>query len=956
MEPVLATPGSDLEERLRGALAPRYVLLRPVGKGGMGAVYLAREPELSRLVAVKVLASELAKDETSRARFIREAQAAASIAHPNVIAIHSIGALDDGTPYFVMQYATGESIAARLEREGPVTSAEATRMIGELASALAAAHTRGIVHRDVKPANVLYDQETGRVLITDFGIAAVRAMPGTATIPQLTGTGVMLGTPRYMSPEQLTAEPANDRTDVYGLGLVAYELLTGSGPFEVTSPMQLMAAHLRDTPRRLSERRPDVDPHLEELVLACLAKDPAARPSAADIVRRLGAAEVILEWPPPGLAPLQGAVSAVARLFIVGGALAATAFLILFGSGSGLAAQRLSLLMVLLVVVTAIGAALLGVALRRLWRVVRFAGRAVGVGYGWMTIAETLVDARRDTGLLIAGLREYSTLSADERDAMRRRRVTAGFVALVAGIAPVPLLVLFLWIVPRGSLPSWVAALVAFGPIIALAAWTLELRRHESRRLRSARARIVKRRTPDDVTTVLVATWQRTFDTARSGQRLGAGTSGRAALARAAVVLLTIGVIGTLICLVPVFFVGVAGSSLWSRMGNGANVAMRTSVAETARPLVLPQDSSISAADAGRAFFLLQLPPGKRATPEGGFVTPPTIGIASVLPPTYPATLFARPMRGADGKPIDVRKGPVTGGPGPDGILAYAKGGLSPAERTWLEQLDASPRWALWRQFARAPRADILGARLVLPFADTLLARNLPIAKLGNIKVMAYESVARAALYRSRGETARADTVLRETISAGFRLADDGTTLLEMLYGDVIVGIAHNALHEASVLDGRPDGKEWQARMSVVSATTSQMNDSLAPATSAELDAQALRRRLIAAVVSPHLMPGARTSSYFALAMSPCTNVRELVAGPSPDARDALLRARTTLARFPSESAFLDLLDRQPAVVVRDSGAVRMTWSIMPIAKLSGWILRNPRIPGCVSKLMSDYW
>src|SRR3954463_4857462 len=128
------SPTGDLDARLRAALAPRYVLLRPIGKGGMGSVFLAREPELSRLVAVKMLSPELSQNEVARARFIREAQAAASIAHPNVISIYAIGALDDGTPYFVMQYASGESIAARITREGPVSATEATRMVGELAS------------------------------------------------------------------------------------------------------------------------------------------------------------------------------------------------------------------------------------------------------------------------------------------------------------------------------------------------------------------------------------------------------------------------------------------------------------------------------------------------------------------------------------------------------------------------------------------------------------------------------------------------------------------------------------------------------------------------------------------------------------------------------------------------------------------------------------------------------
>ena len=944
----------SLEERLREALAPRYVLLRPVGKGGMGAVYLAREPELGRLVAVKVLAPELSKDDTARARFIREAQAAASIAHPNVIAIHSVGALDDGTPYFVMQYATGESIAARIAREGPVGSAEAARMIGELASALAAAHARGIVHRDVKPANVLYDQESGRVLITDFGIAAVRATPGAAPVPQLTGTGMMLGTPQYMSPEQLTAEPANDRTDVYGLGLVAYELLTGEGPFDVSSPMQLMAAHLRDSPRRLSERRPDVDPDLEELVLSCLAKDPAARPSAVDIVRRLGAADVVLEWPPPGLAPLQGALASIARLFVAGGIITVGAFIALFDSGSGLASMSVSSFLVLLIVAAAVGITVLGAGLWRLWRVATRMTAAIGLGYGWTTIAETLADGRHDTGVLIAGLREYSSLTAAERDRLRRRRVRAAIATLFAGISPVLLIVVFMWIAPRGSAPLWLAPLVAFGPLVALIAWSLDLRRREAMRVRPSRARIAQRRAPTDIADSLVHAWQRTFDAARSGQSLATGAHGHTLVARGAAVGLAGATIGTVVCLIPLFYIGVVGASLWPHMVNYGNVTAKSSVVETARPLALRPDPSITPFDAGRAMYLLEFPAGAHPDQGEGFVLRDAVGPPPLYPPEYPASLFTRTLRRPDGTLLDVRNGQLKGAPGPDGILAYAKSGFNPEERKWLEQLDASPRWRLWRQLARAQRADLIGARFIMPFADTLSLWSMPIPRLAALKAMAYASIDRAALYRSRGESARADSALRETISAGFRIADDGTTLIEQLMGMVIVGIGQGAIHDAATLDGRPDGKEWEARRSAVAAYDTQSNDSLTPVASAELGARALRRRIMATVVSTHLPRGTRVSNYWALAMTPCTNVQELVAGSDDDVRTTLKRGRAALARFPSESQVFDVFELQPTVVYHPHPPTR-TWRVlMPMARLSGWLLRNPRIPGCVSSLASE--
>ncbi len=283
--PDIADPGT-LAERLRQALAPNLLLVREIGAGGMARVFLAREPALKRLVAVKVLSGELASTDAGRARFEREAQAVAGLSHPNVVAVHSVGELADGAPYFIMQYVEGRSMADRIEREGALSIAEAHRALGEVAAALAAAHKQGIIHRDIKPANVLYEDATGRCLVSDFGIAAIGREPAQVNT-KLTATGVIIGTPQYMSPEQLLAEPVTDKTDVYSLGLLAHELLCGTAPFKGTSPHELIAAHLRDVPARLSVRRSDVDPELDAVVARCLEKDAANRPTADEVARRL---------------------------------------------------------------------------------------------------------------------------------------------------------------------------------------------------------------------------------------------------------------------------------------------------------------------------------------------------------------------------------------------------------------------------------------------------------------------------------------------------------------------------------------------------------------------------------------------------------------------------------------------------------------------------------------------
>ncbi len=426
----------------------------------------------------------------------------------------------------------------------------------------------------------------------------------------------------------------------------------------------------------------------------------------------------------------------------------------------------------------------------------------------------------------------------------------------------------------------------------------------------------------------------------------------------------TIVAVVLVLCLVPVFFLGAVGPSVWYASST-MDVETKLLFAETARPLALPPDRAISPFDAGRALFLLQLRPGESSGVRNGFVEQAAVGPPSLKPlQPYPATAFNRPVRLSDGNYIDVgRAGWWPDGPDPRGILAYAAGGLSTDERHWLEQLDASPRWELWRRFLRAPSADLVGARFVFPFADSLSASSLPVERLPNLKAMAYAGIARAALYRSRGERARGDTVLREIITSGFQLVDNSSNILELLVGIVTVGIGHGALNDAFVLDGRPEGKEFQARTNVVKARQRLFDDALLPASADGLDPKALRRRITARVTAQGVARGVRLAYYDQLARAPCTNVRELLTGTSADAHEAMTRARSSLARFPSEQALLDLMDRTPTVAHGTGPSLgigtvqRSAWRFMYVlSRASGWILRNPRIPGCVSMVRDVLW
>ncbi len=283
---------SPLQDQLQAALGRAYTLERELGGGGMSRVFVAEEARLGRKVVIKVLAPELTAG-LNVERFEREIRLAASLQQANIVPVLSAGGADDGMPYYTMPFVEGESLRARLSRDGALSIGEITGILRDVARALAYAHQHGVVHRDIKPDNVLLSG--GTAVVTDFGIAKalsasrVTEAEGTA----LTQMGTAIGTPAYMAPEQVAGDPDVDhRADIYALGCMAYELLTGQTPFADRTPQRVLAAHLSETPRPVSELRPDVPPALAELTMHCLAKDPAERPqSAAEIGQRLAAIE-----------------------------------------------------------------------------------------------------------------------------------------------------------------------------------------------------------------------------------------------------------------------------------------------------------------------------------------------------------------------------------------------------------------------------------------------------------------------------------------------------------------------------------------------------------------------------------------------------------------------------------------------------------------------------------------
>jgi eukaryotic-like serine/threonine-protein kinase len=255
---------------LSQVLSGQYEILREVGRGGMGIVFLARDLKLERLVAIKTLPPTLAADDVIRARFLREARTAAALTHPNIVPIHRADDID-GTVFFVMGFVDGPSLAQLIRDGGPLTPRTAVSVLYDVADALGYAHGAGVIHRDVKAENILIDRGSSRALVTDFGIARV------AEAAPLTATGTVLGTVHYMSPEQVAGDAVDPRSDVYSLGVVAFYALAGRFPFDSPTASAVLVAHVTKEAPSLSNIAPSVPRALAWLVDRCLAKDPDSR-------------------------------------------------------------------------------------------------------------------------------------------------------------------------------------------------------------------------------------------------------------------------------------------------------------------------------------------------------------------------------------------------------------------------------------------------------------------------------------------------------------------------------------------------------------------------------------------------------------------------------------------------------------------------------------------------------
>lgn len=394
---------------LQRAVLGRYSLVRELGRGGMGIVFLAHDVALDRPVAIKMLPPLLTADEGHRTRFLREARTAAGLAHPNIVPIHAVEE-HAGLVFFVMGYVDGETLGARVAAEGPLGPAEGAQVLQQVAWALGHAHARGIVHRDVKPDNILLERGTGRALVTDFGIAHV------ADADHTTGEGRILGTPRWMSPEQAAGASVDARSDIYSLGCVAYFALTGRPPFDDASVPALITKHASVHPPPVAERRPSVPPRLAAVVERCLAKRPDERFESAEALAAALRDSMHLHRDLPApvrtfLRDVEGAaVELSGPLAAVVTSLALMAFTWARSEQEGLGFFDSLSLAVTMSAFGAVAMSMLGLAGLRVAQLVGSARRLLRQGYGHSAVVPALLVDERERRDETVGLQRQSQL------------------------------------------------------------------------------------------------------------------------------------------------------------------------------------------------------------------------------------------------------------------------------------------------------------------------------------------------------------------------------------------------------------------------------------------------------------------------------------------------------------------------------------------------------------------
>jgi len=893
----------EVADDLGLALGEGYQYLRLVGVGGMGAVFLFREVALKRLVAVKVLAPDLAADAGARARFTREARSAAALSHPNVVRVYAVGETDGlHLPYIVMQYVEGPSLAQWMEEHRRASERDGRRIVGEVAAGLAAAHARGFLHRDVKPANVLLEAETGRAYVADFGVSAALAKTSPEATGSLTATGHVVGTPIYMSPEQAAGEPLTDKSDVYSLGVMAYELLVGELPFKATTAMGWAAAHMRDTPTPVSRRRADLSPEVSRLVDRCVAKHPMDRPTAGDVERGMMptlASEI--EWPPPGMHWLHGRSRVLSRLALAtfaGAVLTLSAltftpqvlqahanWLWTFQNPSSRDPVAVSLFLwqtQLILGVSVLGLSLLAFlvlgtgAARRLVRL-------RGAGWRWSTLADIAADHDRRSGLVLSGAREFASLEPSRRRGilMARRWRSAALLGSVlwtlvaVGVWGVLLLagsLQALPVVPVVGLGLWLTALgpPLLGVAIVATAWLRE------RRLLGPLARTRRGRLGRDTD---AADWYATLPSV--GRPAGPAAHGLRRWAWSGQLL------AALLALVVMVAIGEAVAASVTAVLATQHLGPRTAALVNYQKDILTDDPIEAARPAWAS--LLPRPDAAADSAVRGWIR----ALADAGRPSQPAL-----------PPYQPRPSSLLHGSSAllDAFRAAGRDSLAPGLRDTLALLAAQPRTQLFRRVAHASLASAPMGGPNSPFAATGDSAD-PRPSVIPLQEAAIANTAGAILAVARRDLAGAVARIGETAAVAEQLLKAPDVRANALGVRMLRDLVVEPLIVVQRLRGGTRGLDAE-----VLRDASQRLDEPAPDVAGAAGLTVNPRdniQFTAAVQNPHIPPGYRMEYLVEGWAGLCANPWEVLTGPSAARKQAMLAAADVMTDVPHARALV---------------------------------------------------
>jgi protein kinase-like protein len=907
-----ATDVDVLAAELSESLGPRFQIISILGSGGMGVVFLGREPGLKRLVAIKVLAPHLATMPVARARFAREAEAAAAISHPHVVGILQVGTLPrSDTPYLVMNHVDGSTLEEEFPRGVAAPEQRAKRIVGEVAAALAAAHARGVVHRDIKPANIILEQGTGRAVVLDFGISSANTDEGQAVDERLTGEGTLIGTPWYMSPEQAQAQEVTDRSDIYSLGIVAFTLVTGQLPFAPANHVGVLAAHIKDVPPRVETLRPEIDPRFAELIDRCLAKDPAQRPMAADLARALiPPAHPLIEWPPPGLESLQGlgarllvamgGVAGLALFFFVALLIQPTASstccwsepefsriwsLLSIRVQSAVAVQPLQTtaltiwgfalativlgLLVMVVVVSVLA-----------WRLARHIGTGRNSGYPWMVLFDVAWDYHRDTVALVNGFGTFALLRVEEQRKLRQfRRLQAGIsmVTLVAALG-MPLVWLLGTAEPQAQaqpsvlFPSSQLPALLVPPLVGLLAVLLsalpEARARRAWRTKRARSSVPRK---GNVRREIVDAWLGAADqVGRPANRVSPRFAIAFVPAALALAVLVVTAITMCVSVLVSSMIGVKRSETmeWlaadhQRIGGPLRWQLIDSVVSYSARM---GDRRGDAEAAAVRLLSLPLSPGESVDPN----TDSAGNASDLLGSLYRTVAQRRPV--ADSMMRALARDTL------DGLLVE-----------WRRIAHAAPLSSSWYAVTR--------------LADAPDAWRLPSVPHARLFRLAYRNAAAGGLFLARGDWSTALLRARENVAVGQQLLRD-----PLLYrvGLNVLGDARQAIAAIGRVSGnRPLSAEAERLAAVLSKARDDDRHSTWDFLLLMADPNALPGlRLLSDTT---LAPYARWKLINAIVLGYCLDSREILFGVDPRRRDGLAKATQAVTDLPGAGALAEL-------------------------------------------------